>query len=107
MALESWESRAWEDQGVGILVQHFGVDCVVRVPDDGGGDAGLDANTTTGMGYQCYAPSRALRYALGYFVAANYPRSAGAAGPWTPARGEVCRRDRGMGGGSDLPRMVW
>jgi hypothetical protein len=54
--LESWESQAWEDHGVGLLIQHFGVDCVIRVPDDGGGDGGLDAYTTTGMGYQCYAP---------------------------------------------------
>ena len=41
---------------MGLLVQHFGVDCVIRVPDDGSGDGGLDAYTTTGMGYQCYAP---------------------------------------------------
>jgi len=54
--LESWNPQVWEDHGVGLLLQHFGVDCVVRIPDDGGGDGGLDAYTTTGIGYQCYAP---------------------------------------------------
>jgi hypothetical protein len=54
--LESWDPRVWEDHGVGLLVQHFGVDCVVRVPDEDRDDGGLDAFTTDGIGYQCYAP---------------------------------------------------
>jgi hypothetical protein len=56
VAAESWDPQVWEDHGVRLLIEHFGVDCVVRVPDDAGGDGGLDAYVTQGMGYQCYAP---------------------------------------------------
>ena len=56
MAHESWDSTYWENHAVSLLTRHFGVDKVIRVPDEDGGDRGLDAFTVDGIGFQCYAP---------------------------------------------------
>jgi hypothetical protein len=51
----SWDSDAWEAFGVLLLRQRYGVK-LVPVPDKSGGDGGLDAYTTEGVAWQCYAP---------------------------------------------------
>jgi hypothetical protein len=56
VAVESWDPVEWEVHGIAMITHHFGVDQVVPVPDDDGGDRGLDAFTVKGIGYQCYAP---------------------------------------------------
>lgn len=56
VAVESWDPREWEVYGVAMVTHHFGVDKLIPVPDDDGGDRGLDAFTVDGIGYQCYAP---------------------------------------------------
>lgn len=56
VAGESWDPVEWESHAVAMLTHHFGVEKVIPVPDDDKGDAGLDAFTVNGIGYQCYAP---------------------------------------------------
>ena len=56
VAAESWDPELWQTHSVAMLQHHFGVDKVVAVPDEDGGDRGLDAFTVDGIGYQCYAP---------------------------------------------------
>lgn len=56
VAHESWDSEEWEHYGVQLVTRRFGVDQVVRVPDQDKGDRGLDAFTLGGVCFQCYAP---------------------------------------------------
>jgi hypothetical protein len=56
MAVESWDPDQWQIHAVAMLQHHFGVEKVIPVPDEDGGDRGLDAYTVEGIGYQCYAP---------------------------------------------------
>lgn len=50
-----WDPYDWEAHGVKMLRLRYDV-ALVPVPDSSGGDGGLDAFTTTGVGWQCYAP---------------------------------------------------
>jgi hypothetical protein len=64
----SWDPDAWEAFGMLLLRQRYGVK-LVPVPDKSGGDGGLDAYTTEGVAWQCYAPENEplparRRYAL-------------------------------------------
>jgi len=56
VAVESWDPGEWEVHGVAMVTHHFGVENVIPVPDDDGGDRGVDVFTVDGIGYQCYAP---------------------------------------------------
>ena len=64
----SWNPDDWESFGMLLLRQRYGVS-LVPIPDKSGGDGGLDAYTTDGAGWQCYAPENEpltarARYAL-------------------------------------------
>lgn len=51
----AWDPYEWELYGVKLLRQRYGV-TLIPVPDKSGGDGGLDAFTSSGIGWQCYAP---------------------------------------------------
>lgn len=51
----AWDSYEWELYGVKLLRQRYGV-TLTPVPDASGGDGGLDAFTSDGIAWQCYAP---------------------------------------------------
>jgi hypothetical protein len=48
----------WQDLCIRVLRQHHGGTNLIPVPDDDGGDAGLEAFSLDGCVYQCYAPER-------------------------------------------------
>lgn len=56
VAVESWDPGLWQIHAIAMLQHHFGVENVIPVPDEDGGDRGLDAFTVGGIGFQCYAP---------------------------------------------------
>lgn len=56
VAAVSWDPEQWQLHAIAMLQHHFGVEKVIPIPDQDGGDRGLDAYTVDGMAYQCYAP---------------------------------------------------
>jgi hypothetical protein len=51
-----WDPDSWQEWSIRLLRQHYGADNVVKVPDQDGGDLGIECFTRTGIVYQCYCP---------------------------------------------------
>lgn len=54
----------WQDLCIRVLRQHHGGTNLIMVPDDDGGDAGLEAFSLDGCVYQCYVPERGDKLAM-------------------------------------------
>jgi len=50
-----WDGKEWERYCLALLRLHYGADELQEVPDRHGGDLGLEAYSSDGCAYQCYA----------------------------------------------------
>ncbi|WP_371788401.1 hypothetical protein OG404_17525 [Streptomyces griseoaurantiacus] len=51
-----WNPDSWQEWSIRLLRQQYGADNVVKVPDQDGGDLGIECFTRSGIVYQCYCP---------------------------------------------------
>lgn len=54
-SVRMWDGKEWERHCLAILRLHYGAHELHEVPDRHGGDLGLEAFSTDGCAYQCYA----------------------------------------------------
>jgi len=53
---ETLTGTEWQSLCIRVLKEHYGPGVVVDIPDEDRGDGGIEAFTTTGHAFQCYAP---------------------------------------------------
>lgn len=51
-----WDPDSWQEWSIRLLRQQHGADNVFKVPDQDGGDLGIECFTRSGIVYQCYCP---------------------------------------------------
>lgn len=59
-AIRVWGGNEWEEYVLQLLRLHYPPGDLVEVPDRDRGDAGLEAYSSDGCAYQCYAPEEPL-----------------------------------------------
>lgn len=55
MTLHAWDHDQWELWGVTLVRECYGHEYVVDVPDNAGGDHGIECYTRSGIAFQCYS----------------------------------------------------
>jgi hypothetical protein len=58
--LRKWDGKEWQEHMLSLLRIRYGVRDFQALPDNHGGDFGLEGYSTDGCAYQCYAPQEPL-----------------------------------------------